>query len=319
MSGVPLVSILCTTYNHEAFLRAALNGFLLQRTTFPFEVIVHDDASPDGTAAIIREYAALHPDIISPIFQTVNQRSLVPGKVMHTIHAAARGKYIAWCEGDDYWTDPLKLQKQIDHLESHPEDVLCFHAVQVEQPDGTIIPDRITHVPKANTTLEEIALKGNYIHMPSVVFRNVLGELPAELGLSPLGDLFLWVLLAEHGNLHWLPDMMATYRMGGRWSTRDRHAQLLGTAVCHGALATWAQRTGKDPLAGIFIKRLRGFLTMPRSPLTTADLDRFAGMGPTVMQEVSKARRRLIMGRPMALLRRCARFLKRSVLGLTHG
>ena len=127
MGATPLVSILCTTYKHEKFIREALDGFLMQRTTFPFEVIVHDDASPDDTAAIIREYAALHPDIIRPIFQTVNQFSSVPGRVVRLVNEAARGRYIALCEGDDHWTDPLKLQRQVAILENDPSVSGVFH------------------------------------------------------------------------------------------------------------------------------------------------------------------------------------------------
>ena len=116
----PLVSICCSTFNHEKYIRDAIEGFLMQKTTFPVEILIHDDASSDGTADIIREYEKKHPDIIKPIYQTENQYSKgnKPGRINRK---RARGKYIALCEGDDYWTDPLKLQKQVDFLEKNPE------------------------------------------------------------------------------------------------------------------------------------------------------------------------------------------------------
>ena len=120
----PLVAIRCITYNHEPYIRDALNGFVMQKTNFPFVAIVHDDASTDGTAEIIREYAAKYPNIIKPIFETENQYSKHDGsisRIMAEAQERSGAKYIAMCEGDDYWTDPNKLQKQVDFLESHPD------------------------------------------------------------------------------------------------------------------------------------------------------------------------------------------------------
>lgn len=125
MNRDPLVSVLCLVYNHEKFLRKALEGFVQQKVDFPFEVVVHDDASTDGSAEIIREYEREYPDIIKPIYQKVNQHSLKRGRVTRIVHEAARGKYISQCEGDDYWTDLYKLKKQVDFLEAHPDYSLC--------------------------------------------------------------------------------------------------------------------------------------------------------------------------------------------------
>ena len=122
-----MVSIRCFVYNHEPYLRQCLDGFVMQRTNFRFEAIVHDDASTDGSAAIIREYAAKYPDIIKPIYETENQYSKRDGSLRRIMDAHMRGKYVAYCEGDDYWTDPLKLQKQVDFLETHPDFSLCTH------------------------------------------------------------------------------------------------------------------------------------------------------------------------------------------------
>ena len=126
----PLVVIQCITYNHEAFLKDALEGFLMQKTDFPFVAVVHDDASTDGTAAVLRKYAEQYPDIILPIYEEENQYSKHDrsvGRIMNSASKATGAKYIALCEGDDYWTYEYKLQKQVDFLESHPDHSLVFH------------------------------------------------------------------------------------------------------------------------------------------------------------------------------------------------
>lgn len=130
MSDVlPLVSICCLTYNHAAFIRKCLDGFLMQQTSFPVEILIHDDASTDGTDDIVKEYAAKYPDKIFPLFETENKYSNgYVGKMDITFnYSRAKGKYIASCEGDDYWIDPLKLQKQVDFMEANPDYSVCWH------------------------------------------------------------------------------------------------------------------------------------------------------------------------------------------------
>ena len=123
------VSIICNAYNHEKYIRDALDGFVMQKTNFKFEVLIHDDASTDHTADIIREYENEYPDIIKPIYSKENQYSKKDGSLSRIQYGRAKGRYIAICEGDDYWTDPLKLQKQYDAMEKHPEVDICAHAV----------------------------------------------------------------------------------------------------------------------------------------------------------------------------------------------
>lgn len=120
-----MVTIRCITYNHEPYIRQCLEGFVMQKTNFRFEAVVHDDASTDGTADIIREYAAKYPDIIKPIYETENQYSKRDGSLARIMDEACKGKYIALCEGDDYWIDPLKLQKQVNFMETHPGFTMC--------------------------------------------------------------------------------------------------------------------------------------------------------------------------------------------------
>lgn len=121
---LPLVSISCITYNHEKYIRDCLEGFLMQKTNFQYEILIHDDASTDNTQTIIREYQAHFPDIIKPILQVDNKYS--QGKNVFKINNdRALGKYIALCEGDDFWCDPQKLQVQCDFMEANPDFSFC--------------------------------------------------------------------------------------------------------------------------------------------------------------------------------------------------
>ena len=130
MNNYPvMVSVLCTAYNHEQYLRDCLDGFVSQKTDFPFEVLVNDDCSTDKTAEILREYAAKYPAIIRPFYQEKNLFSQVnmTGLFAKVFYPNAKGKYIALCEGDDLWCDETKLQRQVDFLEAHPEYTACVH------------------------------------------------------------------------------------------------------------------------------------------------------------------------------------------------
>jgi glycosyltransferase involved in cell wall biosynthesis len=180
-STTPLVSISCITYNQGKYLRQCLDGFLSQERDFDIEILLHDDASTDETPQIIQEYTTRYPDIIFPVIQKENQYSKgVRGMMPRFNFPRARGKYIALCEGDDWWLDTRKLQKQVDALESNPEYVLCFHPVVIMNESG--VPegkDTIT-IPQLYETLENLAEFGNYIHTPTVMFRNVIQDYPVH-------------------------------------------------------------------------------------------------------------------------------------------
>ena len=138
MNERPLVSIHCLTFNQAPYIRQCLDGFVMQKTNFPFEAIVHDDASTDGTAEIIKEYAEKYPNIIKPILEKENQYTKIGfSGIEQLMSEKEQGKYIAICEGDDYWTDSRKLQKQVDFLESHPDYGLHYtQAYQLNQQTG---------------------------------------------------------------------------------------------------------------------------------------------------------------------------------------
>ena len=214
-STIPLVTIRCITYNHEPYIRQCLEGFVMQKTNFPFEAIVHDDASTDGTAAIIREYAEKYPDIIKPIYETENQYSKHDGSLRKVMDAHMRGKYIAICEGDDYWIDPLKLQKQFDFLESHLDYGLVHTDFNIIS-ESNIKEYRIRRkLGERQNVLEQILL-GNYdIGTLTVMFRKDLYDSLPKYYLSkkfPMGDLPLWIEFAAVAKIKYISDVTANYR-----------------------------------------------------------------------------------------------------------
>ena len=219
-----LVAIHCLVYNHEPYLRDCLEGFVMQQTKFPFVAIVHDDASTDGSAAIIREYEEKYPDIIKPIYETENQYSKQDGslgRIMNAAIEATGAKYIAMCEGDDYWTDPLKLQKQVDFMEANPEYSLCFHKVNtLIQATRELKEEFVVRDMPGKSTILDLA-EGNYIHTPSVMYRIYPNILENYRNLMPClpGDYVMWMLLAEKGDMYKINEPMAVYRYGsGIWS-----------------------------------------------------------------------------------------------------
>lgn len=216
-----MVSIVCDVYNHEPYLRDCLEGLVMQKTDFLFEILIHDDASTDKSAEIIREYMNKYPSLFKPIFQKENQYSKGVGIWCEIQFPRARGRYIAVCEGDDYWTDPLKLQKQVDFMEAHPDFSVCFHPVMVlNQPTGEIAPDTLKDVP-SESTIYELAEYSNYIHTPSVMYRYnpMVTDKFARIGCVGVGDYLYHILYAEHGKIKKLPDYMAVYRQGvGIWT-----------------------------------------------------------------------------------------------------
>lgn len=226
-----MVTIRCITYNQEAYIRECLDGFVMQKTNFRFEAIVHDDASTDGTADIIREYEAKYPDIIKPIYETENQHSKHDGSLRRIMDEHMHGKYIAICEGDDYWTDPQKLQKQFDFMESHPECSLCFHANYDLLPSG----EKKLHNPKEIKDFyspEDIILGGGgFMATNSMFYRGVYlqkEDRPVFWKNSPVGDAPLMLYLATKGAVGYIDELMSVYRRQaiGSWSTRQNSVKI---------------------------------------------------------------------------------------------
>lgn len=208
----PLVSICCITYNHELYIKKAIEGFLMQKTTFPIEIIIHDDASTDKTAEIIKGYADQNPNVIVSILQIENQYSKGLGFIHKFVYSRARGKYFAVCEGDDYWTDPLKLQKQVDFLEKNPGyDLVYGNQLHLEL-NGQYYP----YIPPKILSFEDL-LKQNSIPTATTCFRKTsYDKYRLETNQISdnwlLGDYPLWLWICQSSKIKHLNDFYAIYR-----------------------------------------------------------------------------------------------------------
>ena len=214
----PILTIFCISYNHAEFISDALDGFLNQITDFPFEIIVHDDASTDGTQEIIKKYQKKYPNIIKAIFQKENQYSK-GRRALSFFHGLSSAPYLAVCEGDDYWIDPLKLQKQVDFLEENEDCAASFHASQnvKETNNGEIITENSPSlIPKNNkySTIDIIKLRGGNMSTNSLLFRSKhMHSLPEWYHEVLVGDLPLKLILAYKGDFGYIDRVMSCYRI----------------------------------------------------------------------------------------------------------
>lgn len=216
----PVVSIVCITFMHEKYIRQTLDGFVMQKTDFPFEILVHDDASTDDTAAIIREYEAKHPQLFRCICQTENQyqKGISPTSILLRM---ARGEFIAICEGDDFWTNPDKLQMQVDILRAHPECYGCCHNTLVVDGDAVAIDGEMQtiHYENKDVIHDKTFLKKHcrFCRTPSLMLRSELFCKDDEwwqryLGFKANGDMKMSALVAAHGSMYHIARTMASYR-----------------------------------------------------------------------------------------------------------
>lgn len=213
-----MVSIVTTVYNHEPYLRQCLNGIVMQQTKFRFEAIVHDDVSTDGSVAIIKEYAEKYPDIIKPIYETENQYSKGDGSLGRILKNNVRGKYVATCEGDDYWIDADKLQNQFDYMESHPEVSMCGT-------NGLVLYDDHSRAPiyfskwfrEEILDTETIFSNQQVFHTCSYFYRRELLEIREKFNCRIFaGDLTLKLLALSLGDVATLGTVSTVYRKDTR-------------------------------------------------------------------------------------------------------
>ncbi len=265
----PVLSIVCLAYNHANFIRDTLDGFLGQQTDFPFEVIVHDDASTDSTAAIIAEYAARYPNVIRPIYQRENQYRLgVPFSTR--LFAEARGAYIAYCEGDDYWTDPQKLQIQVDFLEAHRDYVMTYHDAFMFNSQGVVRSPHLQGRLRRDASARDLK-RARPVSTLTVCFRNLIHELPAELHGVEVLDICWWSLLGAHGKGKFLPEIKpAAYRVheGGIFSMRSSKQRIQMSMHAYYCLARYYQRIGDAPLYEYFMTQVFAQALASISPLS---------------------------------------------------
>jgi glycosyltransferase involved in cell wall biosynthesis len=214
----PIVSIICITYNQAKYISQTLESLVMQETNFPFEIIVHDDASTDGTQDIIKEFVQKYPKIFRPLLEKENQYSSSGVQFLMNMYEMAKGKYIAVCEGDDYWTDPKKLQIQVDFLDKNQDYSVVFHPVRIFFENGeakdNIFPDF-----KRGFTVKRL-LQGNFIQTNSVMYRaRPKGEY-AKLATDVMpNDWYIHLFHAQFGKIGFIDKVMSTYRRhdGGVW------------------------------------------------------------------------------------------------------
>ncbi|MBN2436583.1 MAG: glycosyltransferase [Spirochaetes bacterium] len=224
----PLITIDCKTYMHEKFIDEAINGFLMQKTTFRALVLIHDDASTDRTPEIIKNYEAKYPQLIKTTCQVENQYKKTPKTANYIKPPAIQSKYIAKCEGDDYWTDPTKLQKQVIFLENNPDYVVTYHDCIVVNEEGQLLHNsRLAASPytyklfknpdkdKRDFTSRELMM-GARVLLLTMCYRNITRKNPDEMNRSLFGDRFKTMLLGEYGHGKYMGDIKpAVYRRHG--------------------------------------------------------------------------------------------------------
>lgn len=215
---IPLVSISCATYNHEKYIAAALDGFLMQETDFPFEIIIGEDSSTDQTLEIISEYKEKYPNIIKLIAWPENVGA---SKNWTTILQTCQGKYIANCEGDDFWISHNKLQKQIHFMENNPDFAICCHqCVNFDQTNQIIVGNYPDYPDGKELSISDLFV-ANIANTCSIVYRNYHFKLPDFFETLKVGDWPMHMLHAQYGKIKYFHDTMALYRIhqNGVWSS----------------------------------------------------------------------------------------------------
>lgn len=215
----PKVSVCVPTYNHEKYIRQTLDGALMQKTDFEFEIVIGDDASTDNNQQIIQEYVDKYPNIFQAFLHTKNQGPKEPKEFggrnnVLGLLKACKGDYVALCEGDDYWTNPLKLQKQVDFMEVNLDYSICHHNMQVIYEDGS--PEHFFNEEdqKIESSIEDILEDRWFIATAATLYRNIFreNEFVDWHGRAASGDWALVIQLAATGKIHYLPETMGVYR-----------------------------------------------------------------------------------------------------------
>jgi len=237
---VPRVSVLMLAYNHGPYIRQALDSILMQKVKFAYEIVIGEDCSKDHTRQIINECALCHPGIIRLLANSSNL-GMIPNFV-RTL-GACRGQYVAMLEGDDYWTDPDKLQMQVDALDAHPEWAICFHKVRAVREGETATAFEMPHISqrKPVCSLDDL-MTGCLMATCSCVFRNHLFEkYPDEFMGLPMGDWPLHVLNARTGDIGYIDRDMGVYRLhsGGIWTSVGYAKQHANNLKCYDTLAAF--------------------------------------------------------------------------------
>lgn len=238
----PVVATRTLTYNHENYIKDCLDGILMQETTFPVRIVIFEDCSTDNTAAIVKEYQAKYPHLITTFCQPENtyQKPIRAAALQPFLDACNEAPYVAMCEGDDYWTAPNKIQKQVDFLNAHPDYIMCFHNAYMKYCDEEGVDRPFGKLETREYVGDEILIHWT-VPTASVVFRSAYQAYPQHEDIL-YGDIFLFLTLALQGKLFCLNEMMSVYRrhQGGatilqekddkREEKSDKHYQALRQA-----------------------------------------------------------------------------------------
>jgi glycosyltransferase involved in cell wall biosynthesis len=261
----PTVSVAMITYNHEQYIKQALESIVSQKTNFKIELIIGEDCSTDATRKICEEYVSKYPQTIR-LLPGVSNLGVTPNFV-RTLRACS-GKFVAVCEGDDYWTDSLKLQRQADFLAANEDYVACFHAVKVIDADDNLIRKSKGSFKSKNDFSGDDLIRGKVMSLSSVCFRNIIEEYPEEFLRSPTGDNFLSSLLGNFGKGKFLNEIEpSAYRMhsSGMWSLQNDGRKRMILVLSYFSLWQYYNRIGKKEYALIFYNKimLEGFYSNP--------------------------------------------------------
>lgn len=287
----PLVSVVMITYGHEKFVEEAIHGVFMQKTDFPVEFIIANDHSPDNSDSVIKELIQNAPENITVKYH-LHEKNI--GMMPNFIWAfnQSNGKYVALCEGDDYWTDDLKLQKQIDFLEQNEDYSICFHRTD-DLLNGELVQLHYTFAgDKERAFTTSNIIKNNIIHTPSVVLRKT-EKIPDWFLELQMGDYPLYLLTSLKGKIKYLPEMMAVYRAGvGVWgskSTEFRELNLLKSlsVICK----NFPDEKTKEQLEDNFFEKSQRFLNSIY-PEYSNILKRKTGIQQKLRNAVNKIRRK---------------------------
>lgn len=226
MSNELKVSISCITFNHEKYIRDALDSFLMQKVNFKYEILIHDDASSDRTQEIVKEYESKYPEIIKPIYQVENKYTKGERIAYKYNVSRAKGEYIAFCEGDDYWSDPNKLQIQIDFMEKNPNCGMCFHSMEnIDAKSGkTLYFSRPSKQSRRVYTEEIIEGGGNIVGSNTMLYRTKYMKNPPSYYFdSHVGDFPIQIYLSTKNYAYFIDRVMSVHRVNvpGSWTEKN--------------------------------------------------------------------------------------------------
>lgn len=261
--GPPVVSILCPTYNHANFIEDAIAGFLGQETTFPFEVIIRDDCSTDGTAEIVREYEAKYPQIIRGIYETENQ--FHRQRPLTRLTPLVQGQFIAICEGDDYWISPTKLERQLRTLRMRDDCVMSHHQALVVENNRVVSLRKLPRKMRRDFTADELQ-RGTWALTLSIFYRNVnIPRHPKEHKFIN-GDMYLFARLGSFGGAAYEEDFVgAVYRRQGSsiWSSLDEVDRRSAQATSYYYMASQYSSEGNSELASYWLAKAVSRMQLP--------------------------------------------------------